>query len=161
MIPSGERRRKMNKMFLFGLVAFLGLGLVASASYAAGPMGKSFTTFDTAKLIGVAVRNPHGEFLGLVNEIIVDSEGHAFAIVNHGDYDLYGDGGVNTPVPIAALRISETKSGKERIVLNTDTEHMDFAPYYDPTKVNNRQDEANIYTYFGLQPYWTEGTNCS
>jgi hypothetical protein len=161
MIPSGERRRKMNKMFLFGLIALLGLGLVASASYAAGPVGKTLPTFDTLKLIGVAVRNPHGELLGLVNEIIVDSEGHAFAIVNHGDYDIYGEGGVNTPVPIAALRISETHSGKERIVLNTDMEHLDFAPYYNPMKVNDRQYEANIYTYFGLQPYWTEGTKCS
>jgi hypothetical protein len=161
MIPSGERRRKMNKMFLFGLIALLGLGLVASASYAAGPVGKSFNSFDTMKLVGVAVRNPHGEFLGLVDEIIVDSEGHAFAIVNHGDYDIYGEGGVNTLVPIAALRISETHSGKERIVLNTDMEHLDFAPYYNPMKVNDRQYEANIYTYFGLQPYWTDGAKCS
>jgi len=152
----------MNRMFLFGLIALLGFGLVASASYAAGPMGKgSFGTFDTMKLIGAPVKNSSGEFLGLVNEVIVDSEGHAFAIVNHGDYDIYGEGGVNTPVPIAALRISEGNSGQERVVLNTDTEHLDYAPYYDPAKTNDRQYEANIYTYFGLQSYWTEEAKCS
>jgi hypothetical protein len=161
MVSSGERRRKMNKIYLFGLIVLLAFGLVASASYAADPGGKTLSTFDTMKLIGVAVRNPQGDFLGLVNEVIVDSRGQAFAVVNHGDYDIYGEGGVNTPVPIAALRISETKSGKERIVLNTDMEHMDFAPYYDPTQTNSPQYEASIDRYFGIQPSWTEAGACA
>ena len=147
----------MNKIYLVAFATLLSLGLAASASYAAGTVGKGgFTTFNSLDLIGVPVKNPQGRFLGLVNEVMIDSNGQAFAIVNHGDYDLYGEGGVNTPVPIAALRISETKAGKEMIVLNTDTEHMDFAPYLDPTKVNNPQYEANIDRYFGLQPSWTE-----
>ena len=145
----------MNKIYLVALVALLSVGVVASASYARGSMGKSgFMTFDSYDLIGVPVRNAQGRFHGLVNGKIIGSDGQAFAVVNHGDYDLYGPGGVNTPVPIAALRISETKLGKEKIVLNTDTEHMDFAPYLDPTKSHDRQYEANIDRYFGLQPSW-------
>lgn len=127
----------MNKIYLAAFITLLSVGLAASASYAAGSAGKGgFMTFNSFDLIGAPVKNPQGRFLGLVNEVMVDSNGQAFAIVNHGDYDLSGPGGVNTPVPIAALRISETKSGKEMIVLNTDTEHMDFAPYLDPTKMN-------------------------
>jgi len=156
-IPHGERREKMNKIYLVAFITLLSVGLAASASHAAGTARKGgFTTFNSLDLIGVPVKNPQGRFLGLVNEVMIDSNGQAFAIVNHGDYDLYGEGGVNTPVPIAALRISETKAGKEMIVLNTDTEHMDFAPYLDPTKVNNPQYEANIDRYFGLQPSWNE-----
>jgi hypothetical protein len=117
-------------------------------------------TFDSYDLIGVPVKNPQGRFLGLVNGIMVDSQGQAFAIVNHGDSDLYGSGGVNTPVPIAALRISETKAGKPDIVLNTDTEHMDFAPYLNPARINDPQYVANIDMYFGLQPGWTEQGAC-
>jgi len=153
----GKGEKKMNKIYLVALVTLLSVGLVASASYARGPSGKGgFMTFNSFDLIGVPVKSPQGRFLGLVNEVMVDSNGQAFAIVNHGDYDLYGPGGVNTPVPIAALRISETKSGKEMIVLNTDTEHMDFAPYLDPAKMNNPQYEASIDMYFGLQPSWTK-----
>lgn len=153
---------KMNKIYLAGLVALLSIGLAASASYAGAPMGKGgFMTFNSSDLIGVSVMGPQGQFLGLVNGIMVDSNGQAFAIVNHGDYDLYGPGGVNTPVPIAALRISETKGGKEDIVLNSDTEHMDFAPYLDPTKTKSAQYEANIDRYFGVQPSWSEGGACS
>ena len=151
----------MKKIFLVAFVALLGVGLVAPASYAKPPAGKSgFMTFDSYDLIGVPVRNPQGRFLGLVNGIMVDSRGEAFAIVNHGDYDLYGPGGVNTPVPIAALQISETRAGKENIVLNTDSEHMDFAPYLDPAKTNDPQYAANIDRYFGLQPGWTEAGAC-
>lgn len=147
----------MNKIYLATLVALLSIGLAVPAAYAAGTVGKSgFMTFNSLDLIGVPVRNPQGRFLGLIERVMVDSNGQAFAIVNHGDYDLYGPGGVNTPVPIAALRISETKSGKEMIVLNTDTEHMDLAPYLDPAKVSNPQYEANIDMYFGLQPSWSE-----
>ncbi len=146
----------MNKIYLTALLALLSVGLVASAAYAKAPMEKSgFMTFDSYDLIGVPVRNSQGRFLGLVNGIMIGSDGQAFAVVNHGDYDLYGPGGVNTPVPIAALQISETKYGKEKIVLNTDTEHLDFAPYLDPTKSHDRQYEANIDRYFGLQPSWT------
>ena len=152
----------MNKIFLMGLVSLLSLGLIVSVSYAAGAMGKSgFMTFDSFDLIGVPVTNPQGQFLGLINGVMVDSQGEAFAIVNHGDYDVYGPGGVNTPVPIAALQISETKAGQESIILNTDTEHMDFAPFLDPTESKDPQYEASIDRYFGLQPYWSEGGACS
>jgi len=151
----------MNKIYMAALVGLLVVGLASSASYAGGAPAKSgVTTFNSYDLIGVPVKNSQGRFLGLVNGIMIASDGEAFAVVNHGDYDLYGSGGVNTPVPIAALRISETKAGKEMIVLNTDTEHMDFAPYFDPTATNDRQHVADIDEYFGVQPAWTAGGSC-
>ena len=113
----------------------------------------TFFNFDPA---GVSVKNPQGRFLGLGNEVMIDSHGQAFAILNHGEEDLYGPGGVCTPVSIAAWRISETKSGKKEIVLKADTEYMDFAPYLDPTKVNTPHYEANIDRYFGVQPSWLQ-----
>ena len=152
----------MNKMYLLALVSLLSLGLAIPVSYAGGMTGKGgFMTFNSLDLIGAPVKNPQGEFLGLVDGVMVDSEGHAFAIVNHGDYDLYGPGGANSPVPFAALWISGTEAGKENFVLNTDAGHMDFAPYLDPTKSNDRQYEADVYRYYGLQPYWTEEGTCS
>jgi hypothetical protein len=153
----------MNRMIsTIALVSLLSLGLVVSVSYAGAPMGKGgFMTFNSIDLIGAPVKNSQGGFLGIVNGVTIDSEGHAFAIVNHGDYDLYGPGGANSPVPFAALRISEAKSGMEDVILNTDMEHLDFAPFFDPTQSSNRQTEANIYLYYGLQPYWTESGTCS
>jgi len=148
----------MNKtLFMLALVSFLSLGLLTSNSYAAGTAGKSgFMMFNSSDLIGASVKDSHGEFTGIVNEVMVDSGGHAFAIVNHGDADLYGESGVNTPVPFQELRISQTKGGQDVVVLKIDTEHLDFAPYLDPLQTNSRQYEANIYEYYGIQPYWTQ-----
>ncbi len=151
----------MNKIYLVLLTMLLVVGLTSPASYAGGTAGKSgFTTFNSYDLIGVPVKNSHGRFLGAVNGIMIASDGEAFAIVNHGDYDVYGPGGVNTPVPIAALKISETNSGKEMIALNMDKEHLDFAPYLDPTVRNEREYIADIDIFFGVQPSWTEEGSC-
>ena len=84
----------MNKIYLVALVALLSVGMVASAAYARGSMGNSgFMTFNSFDLIGVPVKNPQGRFLGLVDGVMITSDGQAFAIVNHGDSDLYGSGG--------------------------------------------------------------------
>jgi hypothetical protein len=162
----------MNRIYFVALVTLLSLGLAASVPYAPSSTGKSqFMTFNSFDLIGVPVENSQGDFLGLVNWVMIDSQGQAFAVVNHGDFGPYGPGGINTPVPVAALRISQTKAGKENIVLNRDVEHwdlapfldltLDFAPSLDLTETNDPQYEANIDRYFGLQPYWTEVGGCS
>jgi hypothetical protein len=147
----------MNKtVFMLALVSFLSLGLVASNSYAAGTTGGSgFMMFNSYDLIGAPVKDSHGE-IGFVDEVMVDSGGHALAVINHGDPDLYGESGVNTPVPFQELQISQTKAGQDIVCLKMDTEHLDFAPYLDLTKINSRQYEANIYEYYGIQPYWTQ-----
>jgi hypothetical protein len=153
----------MNRtIYMLVLVSFLSLGLLASNSYAAGTTGRSgFMIFNSSDLIGAPVKDSHGEFMGIVNEVMVDSGGHSFAVVNHGDYDLYGEGGVNTPVPFRELRISKTKSGQDIVFLKTDLEHLDFAPYLDPLKTNSRRYEANIYEYYGIRPYWTRSSELS
>ncbi len=125
------------------------------------PGGNRFMNLTSLDLVGTAVENSCGKVIGIVNEVMVDSGGDAFAIVNHGDYDLYGSGGVNTPVPLQELRISRTKGGQEIAFLKTDMEHLDFAPYLNPMKKENRQYWANIYEYYGFQPYWTENDGLS
>ena len=122
-----------------------------------GTSGKgNFMELDSRDLVGAVVKDSHAEFAGIVNEVMLDSRGNVFAIVNHG-YDLYGEGGANTPVPLQELRISQAKGGQDVAFLKTDTEHLDFAPYLDPLQTNSRQYEARIYEYYGIQPHWTEG----
>ncbi len=118
--------------------------------------GRRLKEFKSSDLVGTAVENSCGKVVGIINEVMVDSGGHSFAIVNYGDYDLYGESGVNTPVPLEELRISRIKGGQDVAVLKMDMEHFDLAPYFDPIKGIDRQREANIYEYYGIQPYWTE-----
>ena len=61
-------------LLYFGLVSLLSLVLVASNSYAAGTMGKSGSKmYDSSNLIGGTVQDSHGEFVGIVNGVMVDS----------------------------------------------------------------------------------------
>lgn len=148
----------MNRtLFMLALVSFFSVALVASSSYAAGTTGKSgFMMFNSSELIGAPAKDSHGELMGVVQEVRVDSGGHAFAVVNHGDYDLTGSGGINTLVPFEALQISQTKGGRDTVVLKTDMEHLDFAPDLNPIKKETREAEANLYEYYGIQPYWIQ-----
>ena len=84
-------------------------------------------TINSSDLIGKLVRNRRGGMLGVVSQVMIDSEGHAFAIVNHQGNDMYGMEGVYTPVPFAALRITETASGHEKIVLHHDLQNLPSA----------------------------------
>jgi hypothetical protein len=61
---------------MLALVSFLSLGLVASNSYPAGTTGGSgFMMFNSYDLIGVSVTDSHGEFIGIVNEVMIDTGG--------------------------------------------------------------------------------------
>ncbi len=146
----------MNKALLFfGLVSLLTLGLIAPNSYAASD---TIASNGLKNLVGTAVEDSCGKVVGIVDDFMVDSGGHAFAIVNHGDYDLYGDGGVNTLVPLEVLQISSTEGGEQIAFLKTDMEHLDLAPYLDPTKNENPQE---IYAYYGIQPSFAESDAAS
>ena len=148
-----------NTLLFFGLVSVLILGLVGSNSYASGTMGRiGFKMFDSSDLIGAAVKDPHGEPMGIVDEVRVDPEGQAFAVVIHWGYDpyLYGERGVNSPAPFQEFRISQIKAGQVTGDLRTDLEHLDFVPYLNPPKADSLQYRANSYEYYGIRPYWNQ-----
>ena len=145
-------------VLMLAFVSFLSLGLVASNSYAAGTMGKSgFMMFNSSDLIGAPAKDSHGEPMGIVDEVRVDSGGHAFAVVINWGYDLYhyGEGGVNSPIAFQELRISQIRAGQVTGVLKTDMEGLDFVPYINPPKTDSLQYRPNTYAYYGIQPYWT------
>ena len=133
----------------------LGAAYTASDSFGTGSTGKSgFITFD---MYGVPLKNAHGEFLGSISDIVLDKgDLHAFALINIGSRGEYGESGGLTPVPMVALKISQMKSGRLNIVLNDTEANLEDAPHFDATKIDNPQYEAEIYRYYGIQPYWTE-----
>jgi hypothetical protein len=53
------------------------------------------------------------------------------------------------------LTISKAKGGHEVVALKTDLDHLDFAPFLDPTRTGSRRYETSIYEFYGIQPYWT------
>lgn len=109
---------------------------------------------NTADLAGAIVKNSRGDVIGIVNRVENDG-GQAFAIVNHGPDSYYGDGGGFTPVPLNALKNEGTDPKLENatiVVLNKTEKQLEAAPAWDPTKMDSRQYEARIDSFYGVQP---------
>lgn len=137
--------------------SLLSAGYVVVNSYAVCPStGKS--GFRTFNMFGVPVRNPKGEFLGSAAGLLLNNRNYddAFAVINVGS--SHGDGGKGRfiAVPMTALKISETESGKLDIMLNSTESKLEAAPLFDGSKMDNPQYEIHLYRYYGLQPYWAE-----
>jgi hypothetical protein len=145
------------KIYGLALAALLAFGLAASGAYAGGGMNKEgFMSFDSRDLIGAVVRDPQGEVLALVSQVWVDTGGHAFAVLNHGSNENYGEVGGYTPVPLEALQITEPMAGQVMVTLNSDEKKLEAAPAFNPVESADRQYEADVYRYYGIQPYWTQ-----
>jgi len=144
----------MKKASLFGLMVALSLGLAALNVLAAEPMAQSWgKAYSFDQLKGTPVMNLRMEELGRIQNIVIDSQGHVpFAVLYHGGY--WGMGGKLVAVPFSALGFDPM--GKY-MVLNATKEKLDSAPEFKASELSNQTWAEDVYRFFGLQPYWTEG----
>ncbi len=131
------------RSYLTVLVSLLTLGLAASVLANWQHAEKTdmqrtaktdFMLFDSMDLLGSPVKDENGDVFGIVSDLKIDSRGKAIAIINHGDYDRFGDSGRFTPVPFDALEVSEDGWGKASVALKVDEKQLEAAPFFDPTK---------------------------
>lgn len=105
-------------------------------------------------LKGDRVRNPAGEDLGKIEEIMLDipSGRVAYAVLSFGG--ILGIGNKLFAVPWQALTVDE---GRKEFVLNMDKQRLENAPGFDK---DNWPDMANptwgsqIFGYYGYTPDW-------
>ena len=141
------------------MVAVLALLVVALASfgvYARDMWGKSQPlSCDKTDLVGAMVKDSRGNVIGIVNSVENDG-GQSFAIINHGPDSYYGEGGGFTPVPVGALKSVNSSQEQSNhvmtVVLNKTEKQLEAAPFWDPTKMNDRKYEAKIDKFFGAKP---------
>ena len=107
-------------------------------------------TSGVSNLVGKTVRNFQGDDLGTISEFVKGPEGHtAFAMLNYGVTD-------NTR-KIIAVPIGALSCGKQSCVLNASRETVGTTPpFVSMDDLAKTRTAANIYFYFGVQPYWTE-----
>ncbi len=113
-------------------------------------MGKSGETSEVSELLGKGVKNPKGEDLGTITDVVVGPEGRvAFAVLS---YWVSGDMQMRVAVPFSALSCEG-----EKCILNASKETFDSAPtFVSEDDLAERKLAEDIYRYFGVQPYWTE-----
>ncbi len=106
--------------------------------------------FQVSNLSGANVKNPKGEYLGTIMDVVTGPEGRAsFAILA---YWISDDTQQRVAVPFGALSCEE-----RNCVLNASKDTLEAAPVYvSEDYLNEPKLAGEIYRYFGLQPYWTE-----
>jgi len=107
-------------------------------------------TSEVSKLVGTTVKDPQGEDLGTITDVVTGPEGRvAFAVLT---YWISDDTQKRVAVALGALSCE-----KQNCVLNASRETLDSAPtFVSEDDLAEQKLAENIYRYFGVQPYWTE-----
>jgi len=105
-------------------------------------------------LAGDHVRNPEGEDLGKVEEIMLDvATGRvAYAVLSFGGF--LGMGSKLFALPWEALTLDEDN---HEFVLNVSKQKLENAPGFDKDNWPDMADTSwgsTIYSYYGKEPYW-------
>ena len=143
---------------LIAALSVLTLALLVAPVYASESNSRGWDrSYQASEIIGLWVTNHEGRYLGKVQNFVFDPDGHViFAIVGYSRFNWRLIGENSVAVPFRAL--SYERDAKHPVVV-TDIPWEKFrsAPRFARNDLMNRQREADIYRYFGQQPYWTEG----
>ena len=115
-----------------------------------GMMPKSGEASEVSKLIGATIKDPHGEDLGKITDVVTGPEGRfTFAVVS---YWISDDTQKRIAVPIGALSCEE-----QNCILNGSKDTLDSAPtFFSEDDLVEPKMAGDIYRYFAIPPYWTE-----
>jgi sporulation protein YlmC with PRC-barrel domain len=117
--------------------------------------GRKFRrVLSASTLVGDRVKNPAGEDLGKVDEIMIDltSGRVAYVVLSHGG--VLGMGNKLFAVPWNAFRIDEDDKA---FILDVDKQRLENAPGFDKDNWPDMADmtwATGVYQYYGTQPYW-------
>ena len=137
-------------IFAVALVLALIFGFTVAKSIAGGMMSKSGEACEVSKLIGATIKDPQGEDLGVITDVLAGPERRvAFAVVS---YWISDDTQKRVAVPIGALSCEE-----QNCILNGSKDTLDSAPTFFPEDdLVEPKMAGDIYRYFAIPPYWTE-----
>ncbi|HSB05350.1 MAG TPA: PRC-barrel domain-containing protein [Thermodesulfobacteriota bacterium] len=101
-------------------------------------------------LMGAEVSFQEGKDVARISDFVIDSKDGrvAFLVVDQ----VPGRGDMEVAVPFEALSMSGNA-----FALNITEERLAAAPGFRDADLSNQQKAEDVYKYFGLQPYWTEG----
>lgn len=141
--------------------AVLGVISLLSLVCAVGSFAEDlpWTLAKGSAFIGADVKNPQGENLGDIKDIVIDraSGRIVYAVVSFGGF--LGLGEKLFAVPWSAFAQSTTN--RDNFVLAIDKERLKNAPGFDSNnwpQMASRDWVSNLYTYYEVAPYWTAPT---
>jgi sporulation protein YlmC with PRC-barrel domain len=109
-----------------------------------------------SSLTGDRVKNPEGEDLGKIDEIMIDvpTGRVAYAVVSFGG--VLGMGAKLFAIPWTSFTLDEDN---KCFLLNVPKDRLKAAPGFDKDNWPDMADptwRSDVYSYYGARPYWEE-----
>jgi hypothetical protein len=109
-----------------------------------------------SRLMNCTVKNPEGETIGKLEELVIDAAlgRAAYGVVKSSGGFLKA--GKIFAVPCGALRLSDDESG---LVLDVEKESLQNAPAFDKDRwpdMSDRRWGNSVHAFFDTTPYWED-----
>ena len=106
------------------------------------------------KVEGTAVYSPGDEKIGTIERVMIDKPSGkvAYAVLSFGGFLGIGDD--HYPIPWAKLTYDESIGGYRTDVVKADLADAPRFASDDDFEWNDRQRAMDVYTYYGVPPYW-------
>jgi PRC-barrel domain len=114
---------------------------------------ETYTLIGSDKVEGTAVRRSNGDKIGEIERLMIDKRSGrvAYAVMSFGGF--LGLGEEYYPIPWGKLTYNVALDAYE---LDVDEPQLRGAPSYPIDAPDwNRAEDARIYGYWGIAPYWT------
>lgn len=140
---------------VLSLVSVLLSTIVFAASQTRTDEASTIAIHRASALLGTRVENLQGEYLGKIEDVVIDPEDGivAYAVLSFGG--LLGLGETYFPVPWKSL---QDKPGAEKtLLLDITKEKLKNAPHFDKGQWSSLADRrwgSDIHTYYAQQVYW-------
>ncbi len=138
-------------------LSILAVSLFAATGYTWEKGSKGWDrSYQTSEIIGLWVKNHQERYLGRIQDLVVDPDGRVvFAIIGYTKFNWRLIGENSVAVPFNAL-VYERNAKHPMAVVDISFEKFQSAPRFAKTDLADRRQEAEVYRYFGQQPYWAE-----
>lgn len=106
------------------------------------------------KVEGTAVYRPNGHRIGTIERVMIDKHTGkvGYAVMSFGGF--LGLGSNHYPIPWPLLVYNEALGGYEVAVADEELRGAPRFPAADPWMIEDRRNEAALYSYYGALPYW-------
>ena len=149
----------MKRIFnIIMVLSILTLSFLAAIGNTSESQSKDWDrSYQASEVIGLWVMNHQGRYLGRVQDLVFDADGHLmFAIIGYSRFNWRLIGENSVAVPFNSL-VYERHAKQPVVMVDISLEKFHSAPRCSKADLMDREREAEVYRYFGQQPYWTEG----
>ena len=151
----------MNKSEFFGVI-FLASSLASLPAQVPNSASPPPNYVQSSKLVGMKVKDSHGESVGTIKDVVIDRETGcmAYTVISTGDSGTRLTG--TTKTVAVPWKVYGESADPNTMALTVDRERVYAAPAFEYSRIGEYSTSSyidRIYSYYGVQPSLTTSTD--